>query len=239
MNLNNLNDYINLLDDAIGTLRPSRVQQLEWLRYDLDVYARNNLNTPLYRRAWDRIVGDRLDAINVPTRIRSTINTIKLAVRADSAGVSFKIHFGQQRVAGNFQAPNVNQVIPGFPLDMAVAPLAAVEGKLRQGHYLPDQIPIQIFWHIPLQRWITANNRGYTVHCLAGVRPLRLLPTTFGLQAIEVTRLAEVEGVNGIAQWTGNRHGAQNPRQLPSVDMLITPIGNAIERIASVPPHWG
>lgn len=32
MDITAFDDYINMLDDAIATLHPSRVRQLEWLR---------------------------------------------------------------------------------------------------------------------------------------------------------------------------------------------------------------
>jgi len=240
MDITALDNHINLLDEAIATLQPSRVRQLEWLRYDLDHFARNALGSSQYRKAWDRILYDRLEAIIIPDRIRPTIDKIKATARAASSGASMRIHFGQQRVAGTFQSQNVNQAaLPGFPDAVANSPLALVQAGLAQGQYSADQIPVQVFWHVQSNKWVAANNRGYTVHCLARVRPLRILLTTFQPHDIEITRLAEVEGQGGIPNWTGVRGGEPNPRTLPSTRMFITPVGNAITQVAEVPAGWG
>ena len=240
MDINALNNYINMLDDAIATLHPSRVHQLEWLRYDLNHFARNALGSAQYRKAWDRITFDRLQAIRIPYRIQRDIDKIKSALRSASSGVSMKIHFGQQRVAGTFQSFNANQAaVPGFPDTVANSPLPLVQAGLAQGQYAADQIPVQVFWHVPSNKWIAANNRGYTVHCLARVRPLRILLTTFQPHDIEITRLAEVEGQGNVPHWTGVRGGEPNPRTLPSTRMFITPVGDAITQVAEVPANWG
>jgi hypothetical protein len=246
MLIQHLDSYVDQLNVSIALLAPSRVRQLEWLRDDLNIVCRNQITQGgipgPHKQAWYRITLDRLASIHVPTRIQATVNALKLSIRSTSSGTSLRLYFGQMRIAGNFQVPNVNQQnIAGFPQDLANASLYAVLQRLRDGTYLSDQIPIRIFWHAPANRWIVANNRGFTAHCLAQVRPLRLWPTQFLPNDIEITRLTEIEGHNGIPTFTGYRGGEVNPRRLPSQHMFITPGPNSaqIQEVATVPGHWG
>ncbi|UVH56375.1 hypothetical protein NWF24_26550 [Variovorax paradoxus] len=245
MNTDKLDDYLNLLDTTISNLMPSPARnRLEWLRHDLATFAIDTLATNLYRRAWARIVLDRLEAITLPPNMHATFVQTKLELRAFSKGEPLRPLFGQQRIAPGFQTFNINQEqLPGFPGDLANSTLATVQTRIQQGTYSPDQIPIRIFLHGVQQKWIAANNRGYTAHCLAGVRPLRMLPTIFEPTDIEITRLQEVEGENGIGPWTGMRGNEPNPRRLPSERMFVVPIVNAagsgaITSVASVPVNF-
>lgn len=244
MRIDHLNECVSKLDDAIGLLKPSRVRQLEWLRYDLHVVCREQITSRRLPRshqpAWYRVTLDRLAAIQVPTRVRGPIDSIQIFLRQESSGASLSLKFGQMRIAGAFQVPNVNQQrIAGFPDDMAGSDLATVANRIQSGSYLPDQVPIRIFWHSFSNRWVVANNRGFTAHCIANVRPLRLWPTAFYPHDIEVTRLAEVEGLGGVPDFIGPRLGEPVPRRLPSDRMFVTPVENQIARVVQVPSQWG
>ena len=172
-----------------------------------------------------------------PTRVRDTLTGLHSTLRAQSPGVSLRLKFGQMRVADAFQVHNVGQDYEGFPNDLPGSNLNVVAGRLQSGTYAPDQLTVRIFWHPTSNQWIGANNRGFTAHCIARVRPLRLWPTVFGPVADEITRLAEVEGAYDVPLLLGHRAGEPAPRRLPSGRMFVTLV-NAITQVVEVPGHW-
>ena len=147
------------------------------------------------------------------------------------------------RVGPDFQgALTVNQTqVVGFPQDLVVGrPLQVVAAQLQQGNILPDQIPLQIFYD--KKKWIAANNRCLTAHCLAGVRPLRIIPRL--PDQVEINRLSEVEGqgeINDLQYQPGAiPRLIQQPRTLPSNQMPITAGPNTwdVTQVATIPTAW-
>ena len=244
MRLDDLNHTVERLDEALATLAPSRVRQIEWLRYDLNGECREQLDNGRLPRphqsAWYKVTTDRVAYLRsiAPTRVRDTLTALHSTLRAQSPGVSLRLKFGQMSIAGAFQAHNVGQDYEGFPDDLPGSNLNVVAGRLQSGTYAPDQLTVRMFWHPTFNQWIVANNRGFTAHCIARVRPLRLWPTVFGPVAAEITRLAEVEGANGVPVRLGHRAGEPAPRRLPSGRMFVTPVGNNITQVVEVPGHW-
>ncbi|CAB3795703.1 hypothetical protein LMG28688_04167 [Paraburkholderia caffeinitolerans] len=147
------------------------------------------------------------------------------------------IYFGQLRITKDFQGSlTVNQqAITGFPeaklVGRPIEVVAAMMGPDVDDGIGPDEVPIQIFWSDEDKRWITANNRGYAAHCLAGQKPLRLWPRV--ADKMELNRLKEVEGKDGAKRFTYSpnlitRLG-KTPHALPSTQIPITAGPNSWE----------
>ncbi|CAI8825982.1 hypothetical protein [Methylocaldum szegediense] len=243
MTLVELNEMLRKLDELMEMGKPHRYLQLRMLSADIRNHylaAHQDLNR-IYRDAWDQAVLNRLDGMTMPTAMQREFLNFRHQWRARTRNANLRIYFGQMRVGPDFQgAQNIHQgAIVGFPQHIVGRPLVVVAGELNQGDILGDQIPLQIFYHN--NKWIAANNRCYTTHCLAGVRPLRIIPRL--PEQLEINRLAEVEGQNGVGNFTyqpGVPHLAQNPRRLPSDQMPITQGQNSwvVQQVATVPLAW-
>jgi hypothetical protein len=243
MTLQELNEMLGSLGELMELGRPHRYLQLRML--DADIRA--HYLAPfadlgrVYREAWDQAVLNRLDGMRLPGAMQREFAIFRHAWRARMVGTNLRLHFGQMRVGPNFQgAQNVHQArILGFPDDIVGRPLQVVAGEINNGDILGDQIPLQIFNHN--NRWIAANNRCLTTYCLAGVRPLRLIPRL--PEQLEINRLGEVEGQGQILSF-GYNVGvpllAVYPRALPSNQMPVTTGPNTwtVERVATIPGHW-
>lgn len=244
MTLADLEEMLERLAVLMDMGKPRRYLQLVMLDADIREHylAPYQGLSRVYRDAWDQAVLNRLDAIAIPGVLQREFLSIRHAWRARMVGVNLRIHFGQMRVGPDFQgAQNVHQAaIVGFPDGIVGRPLQVVAGELTQGDILADQVPLQIFHHD--NRWIAANNRCYTAHCLAGVRPLRLIPR-LPIQ-LEINRLAEVEGQGGVGTFHYQplcvARLAVDPRTLPSHQMPVTLGPNSwdITQVATAPVAW-
>lgn len=224
--------------------KPRRYVQLVMLDADI----REHYLTPyrnlsrVYRDAWDQAVLNRLDAMALPGALQREFLSIRHAWRARMVGVNLRIYFGQMRVGPDFQgAQNVHQAaIIGFPDGIVGRPLQVVAGELTQGDILADQVPLQIFHHNNC--WIAANNRCFTAHCMAGVRPLRVIPRT-PIQ-LEINRLAEMGGQGNIPAFAYQplcvARLSVDPRTLPSTQMPVTlgPNSWSVSHVATAPVAW-
>jgi hypothetical protein len=241
---------IGELDELRKDLKPSKDLQVEMLWQDLNDHYLTPYNglPSVCRKAFDQIVRDRLDAfIPLPTTVRKAFAELVRKWKERAATASVNVHFGQMRVGPDFQGQqgggNVNQqAVVGLPDEIIGRPIAQVSGMIRAEDILPDQMPISIFW-APSQRWICANNRGYTAYCKANVRPRRLIPRVASQD--ELNRLGEVESQGTIGTFTypdgygGTRLGTR-PRTLPSWEMPVTTGPNTwtIQEVVVVPLSW-
>lgn len=243
MNLNEVQQWLGDLDDLREFAKPRRILQLEMLSADLAQYVGDfaNLNNR-YRTAWEESVRRRLEGIErIPTDLQRTFFALRHRWAGAARRCGLRLLFGQMRVGPDFQgALNVNQQqLVGFPeKDVIARPIVNVGGLIQDGDILPDQIPIQIFWAPNDQRWIAANNRGYTAYCFAQVQPLRLIARL--PQQLELNRLGEVEGEGNIQDFNyqvGVTHLRVHPRTLPSDQMPVTTGPNTwtVTRVVSVP----
>jgi len=223
-----------------------------WLRmlYD-DIFNRYYLEydemANEYRRAWNTVILHRLTHMRVPSDKSEALKKMREKWNVLAAGQLANIgsiEFGQIRVAGNFAgAANVNQnAIVGFPPQIVGRPLQVFADDMRTtaagGDGLrSDQIPVQIFVHNG--KWIAKNNRGYALHCMAGVMPLRLWP---GQESVdERNRLSESWDASGIRYASKNTKRLDKvPRTLPSTEMPLTNGSNdtVIADVVTVPENF-
>jgi hypothetical protein len=244
MTLAELNEMLELLEQLIEMGKPHRYLQLKMLTADVKKYYKDKHRElgSVYRHAWDQAVLNRLDAMALPTALKREFAGLRHAWRARMQGVNLRIHFGQMKVGPAFaQSPiEAQNQIADFPAHIIGRPLNVVAGEITQGDILADQIPLQIFHHDGL--WIAANNRCFTTYCLAGVRPLRIIPRL--PEQHEINRLAEVEGIepvgNFVYQHGGIAHLNTNPRTLPSLQIPVTlgPNSYMVTHVATAPTAW-
>jgi hypothetical protein len=240
-----LSEMIGILDEIRKLDANQTYLQLEMLRDDLqkrylDEY--DNLEK-VYRTAWDEAVKRRLEGITlIGANMVKDFNTFKTTWKARAKTCALKIYFGQMRVGPEFQGAlnNEQNTILGFPKDDVVGKqISVVSGSITNKTILPDQIPVQIFYLASEQKWIAANNRGYTAYCRAKVQPLRLWPRK--PESAETKRLKEKEGTGDTGTFTypaqlPDRLG-DNPRTLPSLEMPVTTGPNTwvVQEIIKVP----
>lgn len=90
-----------------------------------------------------------------------------------------EIYFGQASIAGQFstatttgsatlELSNKQDIQKKNLMDVAAWLVARAVGD--------DEITVQVFFCNNTRKWVAINNRGYAVHCQAGVLPRRLLP---------------------------------------------------------------
>ncbi|WP_227479821.1 hypothetical protein [Xanthomonas vasicola] len=200
-----------------------------------------------YRHAWNTVVLHRMANMKVQAGLAVTVQKMKLAwaeFAKDGLINIGKIHFGQIRVAGNFAGSgNVNQkAILGFPQEITGRPLKVYANDIRATDLGgtgvgADRIPVQIF--LRGETWIATNNRGYAVHCMAGVMPLRIWPHEETVD--ERNRLRECWDAKGIRYLEGVQERLSVvPRTLPSTEMPLTngPNDTVIAKVVTVPEHF-
>jgi hypothetical protein len=250
MTLEELHKSIDELNSIRSSLKPRKILQIEMLWQDLnDHYLTPYKDLPNHcRKAFDEAVKRRLAGfLPMPTSERASFSKFVADWGTRASSVSLQIHFGQMRVGPDFQGQaggNVHQqAVVGLPDELVGRPLTVVSGSIHAQTILPDQMPIHIFWAQRLQKWICANNRGYTAFCRAGVRPLRLIPREGTTD--EINRLSEQEGVGNIGTFTyppgyGGAHLGAHPRVLPSWEMPITTGPNTwvVQEVITVPIAW-
>lgn len=153
-----------------------------------------------------------------------------------------RILFGQLRIKHEFQASLTGnqQAIVGFSYEKIVArPLKVVAnmlGSKNDSEIGLDDIPVQIFYVPKNKCWVAANNRGYAVHCLANVSPLRVWPLP--PHAVELNRLEEMESAPKFTyESTVIKRLDKKPHSLPSSQIPITAGPNSwvVSEVAEVP----
>jgi hypothetical protein len=158
------------------------------------------------------------------------------------------IYFGQIQVAPTFQESQTVEKadIKGLPEIVGKA-INEVQGSIHGGQILCDQIPIQIFWLNDKQKWVTCNNRGYTAHCKAKVRPMRIIPVR--PKPDDLNRLRDTATVPGEVKLADGTisplkyasetlpRAEERKRTLPSLEMLITSSGEILD-VVKVPKEW-
>lgn len=247
MTLVELQASITELTDLQEKAKPNQIDQVERLLYDLKKYYKERYDDlpKVCRNAFDELVTRRIAAFpalqhaDTPLLGKFVSNWKS---RAKSA--SLKVYFGQMRVGPNFQeSENDDQKqTVGFPAAIIGRAINAVQGDIHGGQVSADQITVCIFWAEKLQKWICANNRGYTTHCKASKWPSRMIPRV--ADTAELNRLDEkmTVGRGGFTYadgYTGTRLNGTE-RTLPSVEMPITTGPNTwiIEDVVSVPLAW-
>lgn len=247
MNILELERHIEIVDDIIMLLKPSRVLSFDMLQADLKYYKsqHSGLNRQ-YRNAWETAFYNRIVFLNekrlVPTRVSKDFQKLLHSWNASVTRGALRIFFGQQRVAPSFQsARSVGQdSVLGFP-DIVGKRLDAVAQSIAAGDILPDSIPIKIFFNSRINGWITKNNRGFTAFCMSRVMPLRIMPEQPTQD--ELNRLNEREGIDQIGPYIFNL-GIARPhsesREIPSRLMFITNGSNTwnVEKVVTVPSHF-
>lgn len=226
------------------------IDEIQRLIFDLEKYYKDQYGDlpKVCRNAFDEVVTRRINAFPALANADLTLlNAFKSKWRSRAKSASIRVYFGQMRVGPDFQGQqgggNVEQQeIEGFPAAIIGRPINAVQGDIHGGQVKPDQLPVFIFWADKQQKWICANNRGFTAHCKASKWPSRLIPRV-GTQD-EINRLAEKKtvGPGGFTYaegYTGPRlNGVE--RTLPSSEMPITTGPNTwiVQDVVNVPLAW-
>lgn len=218
---------------------------------DLQAYQINRFRMPSYfRKLTEYLLYSRMQflfrwpmpvPLGGPLFLPAEINVLPLLTnlnlwRANIALSYPSILFGQMSVNHQFQG-QVNQLgareaaLAGTPL------LAATPAALGYG------LGCRVTVVREAGQLIVANNRTFSAHCIAGVRPLRLVFRD--ADPAERNRLMEVEGLGGVPvlNFTAavpRPAGIPNPRTLPSPHM---PLKNHLNppqviHVATVPPAW-
>jgi len=237
-----LTDLVKKLDELCG--KNGVPQQIELLREDATKHYLQKYDSlgSLYRTAWDEVITRRLSGMDLAGPFATDISTLKFSWKSQAKSTGLKIHFGQMRVGPDFQgSKTTDQVaVMGFPDDLIIGKsIRVVSGSITGGNIRPDHVPVQIFYSVEHERWVAANNRGYTAHCRAGVAPLRIWPREATQD--ELNRLKETEGgtagdkrLGPFTYTSGVAHLNAHPRTLPSLEMPITNGPNTWEVIEVV-----
>lgn len=216
--------------------------QLDRLYYDITTLYQPALEAGLgkaYKTAWDESITRRFAAITVHASISDAFDKLRADWKSTASTASLFLYFGQIRVGPNFAgAQNVHQQnIVGLP-NLNGQALVNIGATINAAQMLPDEIVVQIFWHN--NKWIVANNRGFTAHVIGGVRPLRLVPRP--ADQMELNRLTDVEGQGEIQRFTGaNAHALLvRPHTVPSTQMPITSGPNTfdVQQVVTIPKTW-
>lgn len=173
----------------------------------------------------------------IPTEINTPplLNNLNLW-RADITFSYPSILFGQMSVNHHFQGQV--RLLGAREAELAGKPLLAAT---------PDALGYGLGCRVTVVReagrLIVVNNRTFSAHCIAGVRPLRLVFRD--ADQAERNRLMEVEGVGGVPvlNFTAavpRPAGSPKPRTLPSPHM---PLINSLDppqviHVATVPFAW-
>lgn len=238
--------YIEDIVNRLGSLDGDSAHPFHWLAEDINTFYKEGLRAGKWtsgeKHAWNRIIYERIrynfEKLTDSDKNKQESRRIRDAARNfPGATVSIRLFVGQIRVGHSFQSASIEQTrLVGAPEDIANRPMSEelrgdnlVPGRLpverlRSGDISADQWLIRIFHYSRKNAWVVANNRGFTAHCLADLRPLRLIPTRYAENSHEWQRLNEVDG----------------DRTLPSTESVITS-GRANNRIlatARVPVQW-